>query len=263
MTKKLLIFISFLCVHFSFCQTIELNGLVIASDDVENVHVINKTSNKYSTTNSNGEFKIQAKQFDTIVFSSILYQIKATVISQEDIEKKSLLIELQDYVNALDEVVVGKILTGDLESDIENSEAKPKINFYDVGIPGYKGKPLTKREREYADASNGRVFSYYGIGFGINFYKLLNVISGRTKRLKNYVRLEKRDELMYRIRAQYSDIILGESNLEDHQKNDFFFFCSEDEKFMDISNSANDLLILEFLQEKHKTYLQNLKGTKD
>lgn len=263
MIKKLLFIVLLFGIHFSHSQTVEISGLVRANGDLENIHVINRTSNKFTTTNISGEFTIQAKTLDTIVFSSIQYKLRVLVVTQKDIQEKVLVVELEENVNTLDQVVVGRVLTRDLESDVENSLAKPKINFYDVGIPGYKGKPLTKREREYADASNGKVFTYYGIGFGINFYKLLNVISGRTKRLKNYVRLEKRDELMYKMRAQFSKSIFAESDLKEHQKNDFFFFCSEDEKFEEICKSGNNMIILEFLQKKYNTYLQNLKEAKD
>ena len=263
MIKNLFIVFFIFFIKFSYSQTVEVAGLVTANDDVENIHVINKTANKFATTNSSGQFYIQARVLDTIVFSSIQYKLKALVVTSEIIEQKSLIVELEENVNSLNEVIVGRVLTRNLESDIENSLAKPKINFYDLGIPGYKGKPLTKREREYADANNGKIFSYYGIGFGVNFYKLLNTISGRTKRLKNYVRLEKRDEAMFKIRAQFSEMLLAESKLTESQKNDYFFFCSEDEKFEDITATNNELLIFQFLQDKYKTYLNNLNQAKD
>ena len=108
----------------------------MADTDVENIHVINKTSNKFATTNKLGGFKIQAKVFDTIVFSSVQYKLKAIVVNLMNIQDRSLFVHLSEYVNILDEVVVGKLLTGDLNSDINNSDAERPIDFYDVGILG-------------------------------------------------------------------------------------------------------------------------------
>ena len=49
------------CFVFSsiFSQTIEIGGVVSGSTDVENIHVINKTSNKFTTTNKLGAFIIE------------------------------------------------------------------------------------------------------------------------------------------------------------------------------------------------------------
>jgi hypothetical protein len=259
--KKQLLFFVFLLftLCFTYSQTIIINGLVKAKDEVENIHVINKTSLKFATTNSLGEFTISAKIKDTLIFSSIQYKLKAIKVTQEMFQQSKIIVELYENINQLDEVVVGKVLTKNLESDIENSKAKPKINFYDVGIPGYKGKPLTKRERELEEANSGKFIYYYGIGFAINIYKIMNTVSGRTKKLKHYVKLEKQDELMYKIKAEFSKDLFSEVTLKEHQKMEFFYFFSDDDKFEDVCTSYNNISKLEFLQEKLKVYLSKLK----
>lgn len=124
-------------------QTIEISGFVIAKADIEGIHVINKTSQKFTTTNAHGVFKIPAKLNDTIVFSSIQYKLETIIISNEIITAKSLVVNLIEKVNELDEVTVGKILSGDLSSDINNSDLEQSVNFYSLEIPGYTGKPKT------------------------------------------------------------------------------------------------------------------------
>lgn len=241
----------------AFNQIVELKGKVIASANLEGIHVLNRSSKFYSLTNKNGEFTIQGKLNDTLIFSAVQYKITSVEISKKYLINKFILVELEDYVNLLKEVFIGSPLTGNLEDDIENTNGKPEINFYDVGIPGYTGKPKTKRERELIEADHGKYFYYYGIGFAINVNKILNKISGRTKILKNRVRLEKRDELMYSLKAKYSEALFFNDNVSSEEQMDFFYFCSEKESFLENASNSNDLMVLSYLKKLLSIYKSN------
>ena len=95
-----------------------------------------------------------------------------------------------DPANDLDEVFLTKQLSGDLNKDVSSSTAKADINFYDVGIPGYKGKPLTQNENRLNEAGGNEKMFAIGLGAAVNFNKFLNTITGRTKMLKERVRLD-------------------------------------------------------------------------
>jgi len=129
-----------LCVSFitsiAQAQTVESNGSVIAGKDVEGIHVMNKTLNKYTTTNQLGGFTIEAKVQDTIVFSSIQYKFLSVIVSEANVDSKSITVDVIDNVNELDEVTVGKVITGHLAADVSNFEAKKPIDINDVGSPG-------------------------------------------------------------------------------------------------------------------------------
>lgn len=260
--KKINAIIVFLCCAFiqrALAQTSTLNGTVYGTADVEGIHVINKSLRKATTTDIKGEFSIQARVNDTLVFSGIQYKLESVLVDKEMIEVKLIKVFLLENVNQLDEVVVGKVLTGDLMSDIENSDAKAPINFYDVGIPGYQGKRKTQSERRLAEADAGK-FVYIGLGAAVNFNKVLNAITGRTKMLKQRVKLEARDELMFTIKAKFSEDLFSESTLEEHLMYEFFYFCSEDPDFTNKCGGSNDLEAMSFLQEKLITYRANLKN---
>lgn len=249
------------CSSFAFSQAVIVEGKVSANDDVENIHIINKASKSYTTTNALGEFSIRAKLNDTIVFSAVQYKLKAVLVDAEILSAKTLNVTLEENRNELDQVVVGRVLTKDLESDIENSQAKATINFYDVGIPGYQGKQLTHKERLLHEAGQFRPAMLLGLlGGGLPLNPIINGITGRTKKLKNLVKLERRDALMYKIINEYSTIVLQDEEFTQAQKMDYFFFCSEDKEFTKICSGTNGLLILEFLQNKLKTYKQNQKN---
>ncbi len=243
-------------------QTVVIKGVVIANSDIENIHVINKTLNKFTTSNQLGGFKIQAKALDTIVFSSVQYKLKAVVVSFKNIKEQSLTVQLVENVNELDEVVVGKVLTGKLNSDINNSDTEVPINFYDVGIPGFKGKPKTQSERRLYDADHGKYVSV-GLGLGLNLNKILNKVTGRTKKLKERVRLESNDVLLNKIRANLSENFFITYPLDEALHIDFFYFCSDNENFEKRCMGKSDIEVFEFLIEMMADYKNNLKVIKD
>jgi hypothetical protein len=76
--------------------------------------------------------------------------------------KGTFSVQLIEKVNQLDQVIIGKLLTGSLESDVQNSDSKTDINFYDLGIPGSTKLPMTQNERKLHDADAGPVGGDYG-----------------------------------------------------------------------------------------------------
>jgi len=147
-------------------------------------------------------------------------------------------------------VVVGKILTGDLLLDIGNSDAKRDINFYDVGIPGYTGKPKTQKERRLFEADAGKMVVIAPLFIGVNIHKLLNRISGRTKELKKAVKLEEQVDCMNTIKSEFSNLLFADYQIEEHLKIEFFYFVAEDPKFEMICKAGNDFETYEFLIQK-------------
>lgn len=236
-------------------QTVEILGKIESAVDVENIHVINKTAQVFTISNGNGNFKINVKRNDTLVFSSVQHKTKVVVVDDDIILKKTVTIVLEEQINLLKEVFVGKILTGNLVSDIDNTEGDPPINFYDVGIPGYTGKIATQSERRLNEATTG--------GGIIPLNPILNAISGRTKMLKKQVALEAKDELLFSMKARLSEVFFKLNPLEESLIMDFFYFCQEDENFMLACKNQSDLKILQFLENKYNQYLNNLKLKKD
>jgi hypothetical protein len=240
----------------SMSQTVEINGKVVVDDeDVEGIHVINKTSSRFTITNTNGHFTIPAKLNDTIVFSAIKYKPIEVVVDVVNIKSKTLNVFLKELVNELNEVFVGKILTGNLLSDIENSDAERDINFYDVGISGYTGKPLTQSERRYNEATTG--------GGIVPLNPILNYLSGRTKMLKNQIKLESLNECLESIKSNLAETFFEYNELPEANRTEFFYYCIEDEAFSSICQVKNDIGTLEFLKTKLEGYKENLLVEKD
>lgn len=261
--------------HFSFLllllgsqiaisQTVEIYGKVDSNVSVENIHVINKTAQVFATTNKIGEFKITAKLNDTLLFSSIQHIPKQIVISKNVVLNRTLTVKLKEQINELDEVLVGKVLTGNLLLDVKNVEGAPPINFYDVGIPGYTGKIATQSERRLHEAGEFKPKMLLGLlGGGLPLNPILNGISGRTKALKNRVRIEANDDLLHKVKVRLSESFFSIYKLDESKRADFFYFCADDANFTKRCNNKSDIEIFEFLKEKLIAYKVNLELVKD
>lgn len=261
--KKFLI--SFILIGFNtVCgQSIELSGRIESKTNSENIHVINKSAQVFTITDSNGRFTITAKPNDTLTLSSIQHKLKTVIVSEEMISSKAILVHLDNQINELDEVLVGKVLTGDLLSDIKSVEGSPPINFYDVGIPGYTGKPATQSERRLSEAGEFKPKMLLGaLTGGIPLNPILNGISGRTKMLKNRVKIEEIETLIQSIKARLSQDFFASNPLEEDLKMDFFYFCAEDKNFINHCKNQTDFKILIFLRMKYEQYLGNLDSEK-
>ncbi|TCK67329.1 carboxypeptidase-like protein [Winogradskyella wandonensis] len=260
MKRVLLILILFNSYFYLNAQLRPLKGSVSAKDDVEGIHILNRTSAKYTVTDIDGSFEILAKANDTLVFSGLKYQIKEVIVNYSLIDNNNLLVLLEEKINQLDEVTVGKVLTGNIGSDIGNVELKEEVKFYDLGIPGYTGKPKTIEERKLADADGGGPIY---TGLGVNFHKLLNRISGRTKRLKEQVELSEKDKCMKRMKDFYSESLFGKIEFTETQKTDYFYFCMDDESFKAICERNNPSETIPFLKKKLAAYQLNLNSVKN
>ncbi|TXE09347.1 hypothetical protein ES711_05305 [Gelidibacter salicanalis] len=192
---------------------------------------------------------------DTILFSGISYQPKEIVITKVIADSQNLTVYLEELVTILDEVVVGKILTGDLIFDLKNTPIKPEVNFFNLGIPGYTGKPKTQSERRLYEATSGGGF--------IPLNPILNAISGRTNELKNQVSLERLDNCLDKLKSQFSEILFAKSNLDESLRIEFFYYCQDDLRFERVCKVNNGLETFEFLEAKLKSYKDILRSQKN
>ena len=249
-------------VFNAYSQSVNIQGKISAADEVDGIHIINKTANRFTISNPDGSFIIPAKLNDTIVFSGVSYQPKEIIATKLILAAQQLSVHLEELVNALDEVVVGKILTGDLTSDLANSGVQREINFFDLGIPGYTGKPLTQSERRLKEATGLDLTmggSMGGGGVGMSLNPIINGISGRTKSLKEHVRLEQLDLCLNKVKSNLSEMLFREHPLEESYRMEFFYFCSDDAQFALLCRMNDDFKTFDFLKEKLENFKSSLQ----
>lgn len=230
----------------SLAQTQNITGKIIASNDVFGIHIMNISANKFTITDDDGTFIIPARLNDTITVSSVQYKSTQFVISDIIIQTQEVAINLEDDVNLLDQVTVGKILTGNLMSDVENSDVKRDINFYDVGIPGYTGPRKTISEQRLFEARSGS-----GL---IPLNPIINWFSGRTKELKEQIEREEKNNAIDEAVAKFSELLFETNTLEASKQIEFFYFSADNPDFLPLSKTQNDIKMLQFLKDQLEAF---------
>ena len=123
MTKQLALLILFYFVVFQAIaqdNRVLLSGRITSDTSVENIHILNKTSDKGTISNTHGEFKIYVKENDTLIFSGIQFYYKEVPITKQQYTSRLLIVELFQRLNQLDEVEVKMHdLSGNLALDSE------------------------------------------------------------------------------------------------------------------------------------------------
>ena len=239
-------------------QTILLKGQIISdSISTSNIHIVNLSLEKGTTSDNFGKFTIYSRSGDTLLFSSVQFEKRKVVISQADIDAGSLKVKLFPSRNELEEVRISDLkLSGYLDSDL------PKIKYFDrekFGIP-YPEKKLTQTERRLytADAGMENKWNYLFVLLGapMPLDPLLNEINGRTKYLK---KLDAQDKLQIRVQKGIS--ILGKSffvtelNIPEDEVENFVYYCARFLEFDKILASTDRLKLIEYYKSKRQDFI--------
>ena len=166
-----------------------LKGRVSSNDStsISSIHIINKTRGSATITNNEGYFEIFSSIKDTILISAVQFSIKIIVVNNKMLKSKEIIIPLEKFVNKLSEVIVKPHnLSGDLYKDFENSGVKP-MNFYNLGIPGFKG---TRKEKIVSGKSLIINTLLLSLGGTVDIEAIYKHVSGYYVRLKKKRKLD-------------------------------------------------------------------------
>lgn len=244
---KISILFGFLFFSFiSLGQEIELEGRLLNEENIEGVHVLNNTAKKFTITDENGGFLIEAKEQDTIYFNSLVYKLQGFVITDEMISQGRLDVLLQEDVNELDEVVVGRRLTGDINKDMKQAKIKDTINFDDVGIPGFQGEPQEKIVP---------IIPAIGFGVAMDIEAIYKHITGYYKSLKTGRKWDKQNGVLADLYDYYGhDFFVSDHNIPEDRLYEFLLLCVENEGFVDDFKKGNFELVLKVIREKSENF---------
>jgi hypothetical protein len=246
----LLLGLFLLVFNIASSQQIDLEGKVTNAFDIEGIHILNKTSKYNTVTNEFGEFVIRIQVQDTIIFSSIKYQIKELIITEDIYYKKKININLNELVNELDEVLIGNTLTGDLFTDLKNIKVEETFNFDNVGIPGFKGEPEEKIVPLAAAA----------FPLNVNIEALYKHIGGYYKKLKIQRKWTKENLTVAEIIDYYGFKFFEDAyRIPNNKLYDFLLFCIETTTLNLDYNRQNFAGVLQIFNEKSKIYVPRIK----
>ena len=224
------------------------NGQVV-NDNIEKsgIVVINKNSGGKVITDQNGFFKIGVRLFDSLYIRSIQIKTHYIFINENIYNSDSVKVYLRTLVTELDNVTVKPYdLSGNIISDIKKVDKKEKINFDDVGIPGFKGK----REEKivYKSTSNLLLNALLLPLTPFDIEGAYKQISGYYKNLKIARGLEKRYESIAGIIQFYGlNYFKSRYNLKDKNLYEFILGAVENYDIENnFKNSFHGLVIKDF-----------------
>ncbi len=131
MFKKLLLLLfcfSFSLSVFSQKKAIFVYGKVLDSlGVVKNANILNLSTNKGTSSNDQGEFRMYVSLGDSLRISSVQHDVAVSVITKYNLESKHFAIRLKRKTYVLDEIVLKKHnLTGSLTSDTKQTPEDKK-----------------------------------------------------------------------------------------------------------------------------------------
>ncbi|QKX07332.1 hypothetical protein HN014_21260 [Aquimarina sp. TRL1] len=250
----LLIFYMIFCMGHAQ-EHFELTGKIQGKDsDITGVLVFNLNTNKHTITDKDGVFTIDVNVSDTIRLTAVQYDTKQIVITDNIIRQKTILIELHERTISLDEVVITPF-------SLFNSE-KDTILFISpssLGLPNNKIKAKTKNERLLFEADHGKFIEFgaspFGVGVAVNLNKILNRLSGRTKKLKHRLTLDKNTSIEKEIIAVFPKKTIAEAfGIPYINIDDFISFCIHQTDFHLLYNTKSVLDVFEYMKNKSREY---------
>lgn len=250
LSKLTYVFLLLGCM-LSFSQQL-IKGKINNTDDVEGIHVYNQTFSKYTITNKNGEFEIQAKLNDEIFFSALKYKLTSIFITEETLQK-GISITLENQVNELDEVYIGYKLTGNLAVDAKNIKTEPYVDYN----AQFKGIDLFKElpRDEYSEVKN-EVMSE--LGGGVNLMPIVKgvfkMIAG-DKKEKSRAFVPKHHLTLTYLKHHFGvQFLIKDLQLKEDDLERFVQFCQYDQMAKSYVLSDNKFRLVERLLALRKEF---------
>lgn len=260
MRNKLLFFFLF-CLSLSAYTQQEgklLRGRVSSSTkDVVGVVLQNISSNRAVITDMDGNFSIQVQINDTLRFSAVQFKRKTLVVNQVIFDTEFIVVPLDEFVNELQEVVVRPYnLSGDLNQDLGQLKLEKDVSAEALGLPNAHSKIPTQSERKLQQATFGKFNA--GMILAPPLDPIINAITGRTKMLKNRVKVDNTYARTQRVQGFYVDsLIVATLKIPFEKLDDFMYFCEVDEAFQLLVDTHDKLKIWDFMVEKSRAYRRN------
>lgn len=242
---KFLLFIYILLPIFFYGQSKNLKGRIIA-DSLQGyaINIVNFTKEIGTTNDENGFFEIPAQSGDSIVFSSVQYQIRSIIVHKDQFLENGVTIVLKPVIQQLDQVKVSNVeLSGYLDADLKALELSPFVDNQILGLP-FSDKPQpTLAQRRIYTARSGI------LDLPINY------LNGKLKKLKKLKAIEDLNTIVQKGETTFDpSFFTNELKLPENLISDFMYYCAKDDYFKNRIENSNKLTLVEFFQKKVISY---------
>jgi hypothetical protein len=218
-----------------------LRGKVMYQNaNVMAANVVNTTTQKATITDDNGEFAIEVKMDDELVFTSLQYRIRMVKITKEILQRGRLIIDVNEKITELDEVVI-------------TPEQRQK--FLDLRAEEFKDYDY---ERDRSTKVENTIMRdnqlYNGVNF-VNVFKALAklVDAGPKEKQKEYSL--KPSEV---IRQFYEDSFFVEQlNIAPDEVGLFLVYCDGEIETKELLEEKSDFELMDFLVKTSQKFNKN------
>lgn len=217
-----------------------MGKVMYRNTSVANENVINTTAETATITNRDGQFAINVKEGDELVFTAVNYQLEILTITPEILANNRLVVEVNEKITELDEVIV---TPEDQERflKLRNEEFKGFEYEVDRGTE-VENIALSQTERGMQD--------------GINFVNIFRAIfKSNAEEAETGPKLLLSDVL----RQVYDDeFFVLDLNIPQDKIDAFLLYCDEKMPTQSLLKKENEFQLIDGLVNNSKTFLKTL-----
>jgi hypothetical protein len=225
-----------------------LKGQVVNSANqtpLKGANLFNLNSVVGTITNDNGKFELATKVNDTVYISYIGFQSIKLKITNDLLNGNELVIELNEKVEALDEIVVkSHKLIGVLEIDAKNAPRDKYSRIHIVGLQQTYEVGNRRADRNYTSPIDAL---FKPIDF------VYNMFGKKPQQLKKLKKLRNEDDLRKMLEGKFNrELMMEYLDLNAQELTELLNECNYSDYFI---KSASDLQLIEAIllcYENHK-----------
>ncbi|MFT7330496.1 MAG: hypothetical protein ACI848_000562 [Roseivirga sp.] len=254
-----ILFFVFIFTSYSQDELSNIKGVISHFDTpVQDIHILNITSNRGTISDINGRFEIDVKVNDTLLISHLEYTSKKVIVEQINIENKLLKIYIEPLTNYLETVELkNHNLSGNLLEDTKDVTIDTILKIYGLQrefmkLASMPSKPNYEVNREKPIMNNVDPIGEGGVGGRIGI-----PIRDKENELRRELKLKKSIPEKI-IRDFGKDYFIEELNIPEDEIHLFISYCEHRQVFT--CYSKGDILkILTIFNEESKNYHENKK----
>ncbi|WP_458626768.1 hypothetical protein [Winogradskyella sp. PC D3.3] len=237
----------FIILIFLLALPLGLNAQVLkgkvynSTTTIENIKVFNDTQNRLTATNKNGDFSINAKVNDTILFESLFYHPKAVIL--KDIHFNGVAVfELKEILTELDEV--------------EIKAAPEELVFveetYNIELKNLIQTDIKNHPEKYAPLGNNQ-----GVDFIYLARKLVDLLKSKKPKTleETTITYESLKLLIEKSSFFNSQLLIENLKIPEEHKYLFLEFCAAKQLSSALLKDENKMALLEELVTNSQLFL--------
>ncbi|WP_191860467.1 carboxypeptidase-like regulatory domain-containing protein [Hanstruepera ponticola] len=237
-------------------ERVEVNGKIIAKNDVEGVTIYNASANKGTVADENGDFKLEVALNDVVEVSALQYVSVEVSVTQDVVDSRILRLFLVEELNRLSEVILlPSLLTGEIHVDIDNADSQRYIEMHFGDLSDMEFGEDQYSEVRNIITSEGK---YYN---GVDFARIFGLNKLFKRKDKTPTHKEMDSKYTDVLAAKYSQaFISGNFNIPNDRVTEFIAYVNSKDFDQNLLQDGNEMKLIEYLNTQSKQFLKSNNG---